>query len=178
VLRSIGPATRNLHGAKSHGFAPNISRLPREVKVGGQHSHWARGHCYADIRLIYSRQRAKPSLDAFPKTSSSEKRLLICGSECLQVTTAVSTEVARRRPNGVTCPSCDSQKVACRGNDMTKTSPIGLENFDRFMEAMARLLGISRKKLDRIMFQGKRTPHSQQHESVPRSRTSSNLAIK
>ena len=36
--------------------------------------------------------------------------------------------------------------------DMIKTSRIQLDNFDHFMAAMARVLGIPRKKLEKFMF--------------------------
>jgi len=44
------------------------------------------------------------------------------------------------------------------------------DNFEQFMEAVARLLGIPRKKLDRIVFQGRTSLRTQRHQSIPRHR--------
>jgi hypothetical protein len=52
----------------------------------------------------------------------------------------------------------DAQKREKRRNGMAKTTAVDLENFDRFMRAMARMIGVSRKRLDRIMFQGREVP--------------------
>ena len=41
---------------------------------------------------------------------------------------------------------------------MAKTAQVDLANFDRFMQAMARMIGVPRKRLDRIMFQGREVP--------------------
>lgn len=48
---------------------------------------------------------------------------------------------------------------------MTKMASVDLENFDRFMRAMARTLGISKKRLDRIMFQGRYSPEERRRYS-------------
>jgi hypothetical protein len=61
---------------------------------------------------------------------------------------------------------------------MTKTSRVDLENFDRFMRAMARMIGVSRKKLDRIMFQGRDVPRIGRNQHVQRDRPSSHVATK
>lgn len=50
---------------------------------------------------------------------------------------------------------------------MTKTASVDVENFDRFMRAMARTLGVSRKRLDKIMFQGRYS--SEQRRNTPPS---------
>jgi hypothetical protein len=60
---------------------------------------------------------------------------------------------------------------------MTKTAAIDLENFDRFMQAMARMIGVSRKRLDRIMFQGRAVPRIERQRSGGRSQ-SSRLVVK
>ncbi len=39
---------------------------------------------------------------------------------------------------------------------MRKTTPAEFVEFDRFMKTMARMIGISRRQLDRMLFQGKR----------------------
>jgi hypothetical protein len=66
-----------------------------------------------------------------------------------------------------------------RGIDMMKTSRTESVNLDRFMETMARVLGIPRKKLDKLMFQGQAHPTFRRHSTAQRSRSrSSSLAVK
>jgi hypothetical protein len=65
------------------------------------------------------------------------------------------------------------------GIDMSKTARIELENLDRFMGAMARVLGIPRKRLDKFMFQGQTTPSFQKRSTGRRSSSRpSNLPVK
>lgn len=67
-----------------------------------------------------------------------------------------------------------------RGIDMMKTSrQTESANLNHFMESMARVFGMSRKKLDKLMFQG------QAHSGLPsrstarrRNDRSSSLAVK
>ena len=61
---------------------------------------------------------------------------------------------------------------------MTKAQEIELENLDRFMRAMAHVLGISRRRLDKIFFQGQAPPQFQHRPSVQRNSQSSKLAVK
>jgi len=62
---------------------------------------------------------------------------------------------------------------------MMKTSRTESVNLDRFMEAMARVLGITRKKLDKLMFQGQAHPSVQSRSTARRSGDrSSRLAVK
>jgi hypothetical protein len=42
---------------------------------------------------------------------------------------------------------------------MVKTSPTEVDNRDHFMQAMARVLGITRRKINKIMFQGQQSPY-------------------
>jgi hypothetical protein len=65
-----------------------------------------------------------------------------------------------------------------RNRDMTKRSVRDLENFDRFMRAMARMIGVPRKRLDRMMFQGRDVPHIQRSQPSQRNRVSSRIAVK
>ena len=60
---------------------------------------------------------------------------------------------------------------------MTKASSTELENFDRFVRAMAEVMGISRRRLDKILFQGQ-TPPSLRRRPTPRSQQRSSLAVK
>jgi hypothetical protein len=61
-------------------------------------------------------------------------------------------------------------------NDMTKkSSSIEVENFERFMKTMVRVLGISRKKLDSLMFPRLPT-RDQRYRNVQQNRGSSKRA--
>jgi len=55
------------------------------------------------------------------------------------------------------------------GIDMTKTSRVELDNLDRFMAAMARVLGIRRKTLEKFMLL-EQTPLRQSRLIVQRRR--------
>lgn len=61
------------------------------------------------------------------------------------------------------------------GIDMAKTD---LENFDRFMQAMARMIGVSRKRLDRIMFQGREVPSVRRNRPGGRRSAPPRLVVK
>jgi len=52
---------------------------------------------------------------------------------------------------------------------MAKASENKTENFDRFVQAMSRVLGISRKKLDKIMVQGAEPKRSRRRSIVRRA---------
>ena len=54
---------------------------------------------------------------------------------------------------------------------MAKTSPIESTNLGHFMQAMSRVLGISRRRLEKIMFQGLEAPRIQRR-SITRRRGS------
>lgn len=61
---------------------------------------------------------------------------------------------------------------------MTKTSRIESRNLNRFMEAMARVLGIPRKRVEKFMFQGQTIPNSKNRAPVRGRSRSSSLAAK
>ena len=66
-----------------------------------------------------------------------------------------------------------------RGIDMIKTSQTELDNLDRFMATMARVLGIPRKKLNKFMFRGQTQPSFERKSTAgPRSNRRSSLAVK
>jgi hypothetical protein len=52
---------------------------------------------------------------------------------------------------------------------MAKTSANKTDNFDRFVQVMSRVLGISRKRLDKILLQGIEPPRSRRRSSVRRT---------
>jgi hypothetical protein len=55
---------------------------------------------------------------------------------------------------------------------MTKTSPDEMQEIDRFMEALARITGISRKKLDDMMSLGMENARGTQRQTPQRKRIS------
>jgi hypothetical protein len=62
---------------------------------------------------------------------------------------------------------------------MTQKSPIHSEKLDRFLRAMARVLRIPRKRLDKMMFQGlQRSQRPQRRSIVRQDSQSSNLVVK
>lgn len=62
---------------------------------------------------------------------------------------------------------------------MTKRSAIQSENLDRFIRVMSRVLGIPRRKLDKMMFRGlERPPGSHRRSIAPRNSQSSKLSLK
>lgn len=61
---------------------------------------------------------------------------------------------------------------------MKNPAPAKFEEFDRFMEIMARMTGVSRKKLDRIMFQGREVPRIERNRPAERRNSTSRLAVK
>ncbi len=73
----------------------------------------------------------------------------------------------------------DEESAEPRGIDMTKTSRIESVNLDRFMETMARVLGIPRKKLDKLMFEGQPRPSFKSRSTARRgTNRPSSLAVK
>jgi hypothetical protein len=62
---------------------------------------------------------------------------------------------------------------------MAKTLSINdSEKFDRFMERLARVFAIPRKKLDMLMFIAQEPPRIQRHRNVHRRRKLSNVIAK
>jgi hypothetical protein len=62
---------------------------------------------------------------------------------------------------------------------MTKTSAIQTENLDRFLQTMSRVLGVSRRRIDKIMFQGQTPPRFKGRSTARRgSIRSSSLLVK
>ncbi len=61
---------------------------------------------------------------------------------------------------------------------MKKTASAEFAEFDRFMEIMARMTGVSRKKLDRIMFQGREVPRIKRNRPAERRNASPRLAVR
>jgi hypothetical protein len=61
---------------------------------------------------------------------------------------------------------------------MKNTTSAKFEEFDRFMEIVARMTGVSRKKLDRIMFQGREVPRVKRSRPAERPNASSRLAVR
>lgn len=71
-------------------------------------------------------------------------------------------------------------QLRCEVIPMTKTSAMRSQNLDHFLESMSRVLGIPRKRLDKILFQGQERPARRQaHATGRRNGTSpSRLAIR
>lgn len=61
---------------------------------------------------------------------------------------------------------------------MKKTASAEFAGVERFMEIMARMTGVSRKKLDRIMFQGRELPRVKRDRPTERRNASSHLAVR
>jgi len=52
------------------------------------------------------------------------------------------------------------------------------EKFDRFMEGLARMFAIPRRKLDMLMFFGQQSPRIKRYRNVRRNRKSSKVIAK
>lgn len=74
-------------------------------------------------------------------------------------------------PKATNRPTSNQRKTeASRRVAMPRTSDKKADSFDRFMRAMAKALGVPRKRLDRIVFQNSAARNSRQREAARHNR--------